>query len=348
MKRIITLSSILVSLFLIIISGKSLIFYYENIKRNDWNAQDRELYPVRPSFCNEDCTAFEDGPLKLDARQQYYVDFGMVRNLRVKGGHWYFPGSTAQAAIAHYAIFRKTGDVGHKRLALSNADWLVANIGADGCWPNPMDLSITPGRLVKAPWCSGLAQGTGISALVRAWRLTGDAKYKRAADLALHPYRLDAANTVTSRLDDGGICYEEVYDRGHPTCILNGFIFALYGLADHARAFGDPQAKALLAEGMTSLSRHIAAYDTGYWSRYSLDPVRTWKNHWAIASPNYQRLHSEMLESLATTGGAQIQQAARVQRHHLNSSWANIIIIPAYVLYQDTTAVIKGVQGSLE
>ncbi len=348
MKRALGVTVLLLACLCLVYGGRSLIYYRHNNAQGTWQAADHALYPIRPSFCNKDCTAFQPGPLRLDARQQYYVDFDKVKNLRVRGGHWYFPGSTAQAAIAHYAIFRKTGSLRSRALTISNADWLVANLGADGCWPNPMDLSVTPGRVVKAPWCSGLAQGTGISALVRAWRLTGDDKYRRAADLALRPFDAAASVTVTSRLADGSICYEEVYDRGHPTCILNGFIFALYGLDDHHRAFGAQSSKALFDQGMATLSRQIASYDTGYWSRYSLDPVQTLTNHWAIASPNYQRLHAEMLESLAATKHVAIRRAAMTQRDHLQSSWANLLIIPAYLAYQDASLAIKFVRDSLE
>jgi hypothetical protein len=62
------------------------------------------------------------------------------------------------------------------------------------------------------PWMSGMAQGTGVQALSRAFQLTGDARYR------------DAATNGTHYL---------TYSYAPDLFIFNGFLQALVGLDDY-------------------------------------------------------------------------------------------------------------------
>ena len=81
--------------------------------------------------------------------------------------------------------------------------------------------------------------------------------------------------------------------------ILNGWIFALWGLFDVAIGLGDARARALFDESAAALEQTLPAYDTGGWSLYSLFP-----HPFAdLAKPFYHRLHGDQLEVLGHLTG---------------------------------------------
>jgi hypothetical protein len=71
--------------------------------------------------------------------------------------------------------------------------------------------------------------------------------------------------------------------------VLNGFIFALFGLHDLAELCAVTPARRLYDRGRACLERIVDQYDTGYWTRYDLFP------RFRLASQEYHRLHIDLL-----------------------------------------------------
>ncbi len=142
---------------------------------------------------------------------------------------------------------------------------------------------------------SAMSHGQAMSVLVRAHRLTGDEGYRHAAVSLLAPFRRAIGEGgVVSRLPGGRKWYEEDV-RTPPRHILNGMIFALWGLADLARYAGVAEAKELYVSGIESLRTTIHRYDRGWWSTYDApDHDRPY-----LASMRYHDLHVAQLEALA-------------------------------------------------
>jgi hypothetical protein len=144
---------------------------------------------------------------------------------------------------------------------------------------------------LKAPWYSGLAQGQGISLLVRAHAETGEEKYLSAAALAFRSFLVD--------VESGGVKFEdaekntwfEEYLVSPPTHILNGFIWATWGVYDYFLATGSRDAMSLFAAAVKTLEANLSRYDLGFWSRYELSGTLLPM----IASPFYHRLHVTQL-----------------------------------------------------
>ena len=93
----------------------------------------------------------------------------------------------------------------------------------------------------------------------------------------------------------GGRPFPEEYPTQPPSFVLNGGIFALWGLRDVAVALGDEQAARDFAAGAETLAQNLDRWDTGRWSRYDLFPH-------PVANPAssfYHDLHVKQLRAMA-------------------------------------------------
>jgi hypothetical protein len=224
---------------------------------------------------------------------------------RGKLGRQYNPIAIAQFGLGNYNCLLLDQNPERRRKFLLAADWLVQSLERNPAgfwvWNHHFDWEYrTP---LKAPWYSGLAQGLGISALVRANRLTGDAWYLDAAERAFEPMLHD--------VERGGVLYREEgknrtwieeYIVSPPTHILNGFIWASWGALDLTLATGDARAKKLWGEVVVTLRDVLSTYDTGFWSLYehSGTLIRM------VASPFYHALHIVQLRIMHRLTGERV------------------------------------------
>jgi heparosan-N-sulfate-glucuronate 5-epimerase len=220
-------------------------------------------------------------------------------------GLQYNPIAIAQWGLANYNIFGETREPARKKAVLKSAEWLAENLerNSHGLWVWNHHFDWEYRDLLKAPWYSGLAQGQGVSLLLRAHGISGDRKYKDAADAAFV--------SLTRPISDGGVLFEdadrnlwiEEYVVDPPTHILNGFIWALWGVFDYALATSDRAAQEVFARGVETLRRSLTAYDTGYWSLYELTATTAASKLKMIASPFYHRLHTVQLRVMTEMTG---------------------------------------------
>jgi len=212
-------------------------------------------------------------------------------------GQQYNPIAIAQYGLGNYNLYLRTGEVSYQKRAVQVADWLTQNLeqNPQGCWVWNHYFDFEYSKLLKAPWYSGLAQGQGISLLLRAYKDTGKKKYRISAEKAFE--------TLVTRIQDGGVLlydsqgdpWIEEYIVDPPTHILNGFIWALWGVYDYAQMLGDQRAKTLWQQGLNTLEKNLHHFDLGFWSRYDLSEQRMKM----IASHFYHQLHIVQLKVLA-------------------------------------------------
>jgi len=154
-------------------------------------------------------------------------------------------------------------------------DHMIAEQESDGRWVHrfryPHSLPLPPG------WLSAMAQGEGASLLVRLAKATGEERYAEAAQRAMGSMPF---------ADLGGHRWPEEYPTDPPSYVLNGAIFAIWGLRDA----GDPR----FAAAHASLVANLHRWDTGRWSLYDLFP-HPLSNP---ASSFYHRLHISQLEAM--------------------------------------------------
>jgi heparosan-N-sulfate-glucuronate 5-epimerase len=204
-------------------------------------------------------------------------------------GPQYNPIAIAQYGLGNYNLFRSDGDRIRRGKVFLVADWLVANLehNAQGLavWNHHFDWEYRD-RL-KAPWYSALAQGQGISLLVRAHAESQDLRYLEAAQRAVACFfKPVSAGGVTFTDERGDLWFEE-YIVSPPTHILNGFIWAAWGIHDYFLATQESAAQDLFARAVRTLLNNLDRYDLGFWSLYEQSGTRLPM----VASSFYHQLH---------------------------------------------------------
>lgn len=146
---------------------------------------------------------------------------------------------------------------------------------------------------VSLPWVSAMAQGEAASLFVRASAALGRPELLDAAVQAVRPL-IDGHEGVVVTTPEGAVLEE--YPTMPPSHVLNGWIFALWGLYDVAQAPTESRAAAALFEASTdTLAARLRLYELpGGWTRYDLFPHRIPN----IASPFYHALHVAQLRAL--------------------------------------------------
>ena len=114
----------------------------------------------------------------------------------------YFCIAIFQYGLGAYDLYLMNGDESMLKKVLSCADWAVKNQQENGAWV-AFDFENT-----DAPY-SSMAQGEGISLLLRAYKATNDMKYVNAAKKAKQFMLLDIDMGGTTKYEDGNICFYE-------------------------------------------------------------------------------------------------------------------------------------------
>jgi heparosan-N-sulfate-glucuronate 5-epimerase len=180
-----------------------------------------------------------------------------------------------------------------QKVVMRSADWLVRRMDPAGLLPYEFSMGHT--YSLKPPWYSAMAQGEAASFLLRAARTMRAMELGDAAGRAV-TCLTEPRSSLVAATEEGPVLQE--YPTEPPAHVLNGWIFALWGLYDVAMA-GPPsvnaQARVAFDEGVDALARRLPKYQlAGGWSRYDLrhdGPVN-------VASPFYHHLHIQQLRAL--------------------------------------------------
>ncbi|MFH1942178.1 MAG: D-glucuronyl C5-epimerase family protein [bacterium] len=220
---------------------------------------------------------------------------------RGKIGRQYNPIAIAQYGLGCLNVFLSLNDKEYLNKAIVVADWLVDNLEKNNhglyCWHHKFDWEYF--RVLKAPWYSGLAQGVGISFLLRMGKYSKKKSYMDSVEKAF--------KTLITPIEEGGCLHIdkdknwwiEEYITSPPTHILNGFIWALWGVYDYYKETGYIDAKNLFDRSLKTLTQNLHRYDCGYWSLYDLSPLKIQN----VASPFYHKLHLVQLDVMSRLTG---------------------------------------------
>jgi len=257
-------------------------------------------------------------------------------------GKQFYPITIAQKALGHYEVFLRSKEEFHKQQFLLLANWLISNqkINNSGCGVWEVNFSLPRIYRLKTPWISAMAQGQAISVLLRAHQETKEQKYLDAAKKALRAFDCSIEEGgVKTQEEDGTIFYEEYPSKPY-SHVLNGFIFALWGLYDYAKYLNDDHASLLFNQGIETLKRKLHLYDLGYWTRYDLfkSPIIP------IASKFYHQLHTDQLRALYQMTNEKLfnQFALKWEKYSSNKVSQARYLLDKFVLKLYNVLILKG------
>jgi glycosyltransferase involved in cell wall biosynthesis len=213
-------------------------------------------------------------------------------------GPQYNPLFVAWWGLHHLERAARERDERHLGVFMTQLGWLKANAVArtDGAVVWPCYFDWPEGRAVlRAPWVSAMYQGVVISALVRGFRLGGDAKLLELARAAVQVFTRDVADGGVRTYEGGRVLYEE-YPAFPLPRILDGFLFALLGLHDLYMETRDEAIHRLFADGVQGLASHLEWWShRGKWSWYGA--------HGYLSPPHYHALNRALLVVLSRLSG---------------------------------------------
>ena len=226
-----------------------------------------------------------------------------VLDYRGSIGQQYNPIAIAQYGLGNYNLFCRTQDRRHRNNVLLVANWLVEHLEQNShgfaVWNHHFDWEYR--NRLRAPWYSALAQGQGVSLLVRAYKESADPKHLDAAHRAIACFFQPInAGGVTFTDERGNLWFEE-YIVSPPTHILNGFIWAAWGVYDYFLTTHEKCAQDLFASAVQTLLQNLERYDLGFWSLYEQSGTRLPM----VASLFYHQLHIVQLRAMHRLTGEQ-------------------------------------------
>ncbi|XP_039258995.2 D-glucuronyl C5-epimerase-like [Styela clava] len=204
----------------------------------------------------------------------------------------------------------------HMTHFLGASYWLLENQDhSSGGWPIMVERKFDGFTDLPPGWHSAMAQGHGLSTMVRAFKYTRNSSFLSALRKALKPYTvLSAEGGVKAVFMNKYVWYEE-YPTTPGSFVLNGFIYSLLGLYDYKMLLFKEKSRGsalnkedeisfelvtkLYNEGMTSLKNMLPLYDGGSRTFYDLRHFQL-KSQPNIARWDYHTTHMSQLALLST------------------------------------------------
>lgn len=232
------------------------------------------------------------------------------------------PCMVAEYAIIQYEDFLVTSRTESQELFKRHLDWLEEHASP-----------VAEGRRVlhyhydtpeeRAPWGSGIAQGVAISALLRGYEHFQNDNYLETARQLF--------NAMDTPVGAGGhrfadaqfkLWYEEDNRCGH---ILNGHLFALFGVLDLYRVTGHPYYKQRFDLGLEAVKDNLSCFDIGFTTKYRVgaqDP----------ANNSYHYIHAAQFQILYAITGDNFFRDGAQRFYDYHDRWQYRVLAFMYVL----------------
>jgi hypothetical protein len=240
-------------------------------------------------------------PEKADYPGQHDADGIPMLDYHGHVGLQHNPIAIAQWGLGNHDLWLRTREPERRARFLRAGEWLLANLEPDAAgqhvWPHRFRWEYQ--TLLPYGWYSALAQGQGLSLLLRAHRETSDPRYLEAAEHVLDTFFHEMEEGGVVHTDRTGDLWLEEVIVTPPTHILNGMMWASWGLYDHWLHTGSERARARWQDSVRTLLRRLGDFDLGYWSKYDIAGARL-ENP---ASAFYHALHVVQLRVMARLSG---------------------------------------------
>lgn len=222
--------------------------------------------------------------------------------LAENGENILFPVAIFQYGLGSYDLYLSTHDSKYLEKFRQCSDWAIENQEPSGAWNN--FFFIYPNHPYGA-----MCQGEAASLLIRAYKEFSDEKYYIASKAALDFMTNISNDSCTQKVDNHQFIFLEYT---HRPVVLNGWIFALFGLYDFLLIDKNFEYETMLKETINTLITMLELFDCGYWSMYDLDG--------RIASPFYHKLHIAQMKALfLISGRSEFQNYAKKWEKNQNN-----------------------------
>lgn len=220
--------------------------------------------------------------LKNEAKHYHPKDAeGIPMSNYLNSGKSYNPTRVASFGLAHFQKFLIEGEVASKEMFLKVAEWFTQ-------FDDGKFIYTIPYGELKPPWISCMAQGQGISVLVRAYNLTKEEKYLTVAKKAIIPFTINIEQGGLQSKIENKFDFLEEFPFKKPRHVLNGFIYAIVGIHELSLVAGDVAKEVRLDNLIKSLSNCNLWYADN-WSTYDLHKSKKGRRN--TATITYQNVH---------------------------------------------------------
>jgi len=214
------------------------------------------------------------------------------------------PVAIFQYGLGAYDLYLKTNEDKYLRKFSQSVKWAMEHLDDNGRWSN--FYYVYPDNPYGA-----MAQGEGTSLLLRAYISSKEERYLEAAKKAIDYMLKPLEKGGTTLFDEENIIFAEYT---HLPIVMNGWIFAWWGLYDYVLAIHDNgYYKKILDISSRSLERYLPKFKAKYWSKYDLGGK--------IASPFYHNLHVAQMQAMYQLTGREIYNEYAIrweqQQHNL-------------------------------
>lgn len=255
-------------------------------------------------FSNKEITGYYNNLTeKVTIEPQWLKTEEIVSVKQPDGKYVIFPVAVFQYALGCYDLYLSTKNDIYINKFLDYAQWTLVNQDEFGRWDN---FSHT---YPNAPY-GAMAQGEAASVLIRAYIYTKKEEFIDAARKAIEYMLKSITEGGTSLYQSNDLLLKEYT---HLPVVLNGWIFAWWGLYDYVVAINDTGLyKEKLDQSLHSLIKYLPKFKNSFWSKYDLSSKLT--------SPFYHNLHIAQMEAMYKLTGLQIfNNYAIMWRKQLNN-----------------------------
>jgi hypothetical protein len=194
---------------------------------------------------------------------------GVPMNAGSDGPH-YFPVTIAQYGFMLHADWLETGSADTMATlehCLAVLEQLKTEDGQQCVWWHQ---HYEEKYGIEPPWASAMAQGEVISLYLRLWQALERPSLLETARKAYRFMQVPVEQGGVRRRDEQGNLWLEEYPSKEPSFVLNGFVYALFGLYDLYRVGRDEEVKQDIDACINTLVRRLRDFDSRYWSNYDL------------------------------------------------------------------------------
>jgi hypothetical protein len=238
-----------------------------------------------------ECATFKIGA-------EYARDANGIPLKLYRGNLYYNPVLIAQAGLEWLACHRQSNDAWYLEQARMAGQYLVdSSEDFDGAmfFPYNYDFHLHSSKndIAIAPWYSGMAQGQVLSLFSRLGELTSEPEWESAAASTMKSFdraRGKHEPWIVDVDEDNSLWIEE-YVATPETRVLNGFIFAMFGLYDYYAWRGDERAADIFLQSLHTLRMNVERFrNPGEVSSYCLAH--------GVQSASYHGYHIDQLRAV--------------------------------------------------